>query len=52
MIVWRNIKNNRLYLLYENHQHYYGKITAQPYSWIGKVICNAKLKNFKPVAYR
>lgn len=52
MTIWKNTKNNRLYLIYTSTHHYYGMKTAEPYGWSGKVIHNAKMKNFIKVGVR
>jgi hypothetical protein len=52
MTIYRNKKNQKLYLLYESKYHYYGQITAEPYNWIGTIIYDAKMKNFQPVGER
>ena len=54
MTIWKNKKNNRLYLIYERYGRCtgFGGYEAEPYSWWGKPILNAKLKNFEPVGKR
>jgi hypothetical protein len=52
MIIWKNTKNNRLYLMYQSKHHYWGMLTAEPYGWFGPIITDAKIKNFVQVAIR
>lgn len=54
MIIWRNKKDNRLYLIYELYGKAvgFGGYEAEPYGWSGKIIKRANIKNFIAVGIR
>lgn len=52
MTIWRNKKNNRLYLLYENYVPYSGGLTAEPYGWSGKILFGINKKYYIKVGVR
>ena len=52
MTIWKNKKDNRLYVIYECYYPCTGGYIAEPYGRAGKIIRRATLHNFIKIGFR